>query len=118
MAYPDSPGWKAEDPSHDAAKAITRHAKNLRDRVHGFLQDQYPSAYSADQIAARLGEAILSVRPRVSELHKAQLIEVAAGRSKNQSGMTANCWRAVVNASEGQSIDEALTASESRGATV
>ena len=54
MAYPDSPGWKAEDPSHDAAKAITRHAKNLRDRVHGFLQDQYPSAYSADQIAARL----------------------------------------------------------------
>jgi predicted ArsR family transcriptional regulator len=97
MAYPDSPGWKAQGPSRDAATAVTSHAKNLRDRVHGFLQEQYPSAYSADQIAARLGETILSVRPRVSELHKAQLIEAAAGRSKNQSGMTANCWRAMMN---------------------
>jgi hypothetical protein len=101
MAYPDSPGWKAEGPSHDAAKAVTSHAKTLRDRVHGFLQEQHPSAYSADQIAARLGETILSVRPRVSELHKAQLIEAAPGRSKNQSGMTANRWRAVANTCKG-----------------
>jgi predicted ArsR family transcriptional regulator len=104
MAYPGTPGWKAEGPSRDAAKAVTRHAKTLRDRVHRFLQEQYPSAYSADQIAARLGETILSVRPRVSELHKAQLIEAVASRSKNQSGMTANCWRAVASASEGATV--------------
>jgi hypothetical protein len=101
MGYPDVPGWKAEGPSHDAAKAVTGRAKTLRDRTYRFLQEQYPNAYSADQIAARLGETILSVRPRVSELHKAQLIEAVAVRSKNQSGMTANCWRAVVNTSKG-----------------
>ena len=39
-------------PQRDAATAVTSHAKNLRDRVYGFLQEQHPSAYSADQIAA------------------------------------------------------------------
>ena len=42
MTYPNSPGWKALGPSRDAAKAVTGHAKTVRDRVHLFLVDELP----------------------------------------------------------------------------
>lgn len=94
MAYPHNPGWKANGPSSDAARAIARHANTLRSRVYSFLRDRYPAAYSADQIAESLGETILSIRPRVSELNSAGDIEATEGRHKNHSGMTAHLWRA------------------------
>jgi hypothetical protein len=79
MPYPDRPGWKAKGAS-----------------VHDFLRDRFPAAFSADQIADGLGETILSVRPGVSELKKMRAIEAVSQRHKNQSGMSAHCWRAVV----------------------
>jgi predicted ArsR family transcriptional regulator len=96
MAYPDRPGWKARDASLEAAYAVARHATTLRERVHSFLQDRYPAVFSADQIADSLGETILSVRPRVSELKKMGAIEAVSQRHQNRSGMSAHCWRAVV----------------------
>jgi hypothetical protein len=96
MAYPDRPGWKARGPSSEAAYAVARHATTLRTRVHSFLRDRYPAAFSPDQIADSLGETILSVRPRVSELKKMGAIEPVSQRHKNRSGMSAHCWRAVV----------------------
>jgi hypothetical protein len=101
MAYSDRPGWKARGASIEAAYAVARHATTLRTRVFSFLRDRYPAAYSADQIADGLGETILSVRPRVSELNKMGAIEVAEGRHKNQSGMSAHCWRAVARSGGG-----------------
>jgi hypothetical protein len=92
--YPQHPGSKAPGPSSEAARTIARPATTLRMRVYSFLRDRYPAAYSADQIAETLGETILSIRPRVSELNKSGEIEAAEGRSKNQSGMSAHCWRA------------------------
>jgi hypothetical protein len=97
MAYPDRPGWKARGASSEAAYAIARNATTLRTRVHSFLRDRYPAAFSADQIADGLGETILSVRPRVSELKKIGAIEAVNQRHKNQSGMSAHCWRAVLS---------------------
>ena len=97
MVYPNSPGWKSPGPSKDAAVTITGHAKTVRDRVHLFLVEQYPRSFSADQIADALGENILTVRPRVSELHGKELIEPTAERRKNASGMSAQCWRASPN---------------------
>jgi predicted Rossmann fold nucleotide-binding protein DprA/Smf involved in DNA uptake len=94
MPYPHHPGSKSPGPSSEAARKIARHATTLRLRVYSFLQDRHPAAYSADQIAESLGETILSVRPRVSELNKSGEIEAAEGRRKNQSGMSAHCWRA------------------------
>ena len=70
MGYPESPGWKSAGASKEAARSITSHAKTVRDRVHCFLKDRYPSTFSADQIADNLGESILTVRPRVSELSR------------------------------------------------
>jgi predicted ArsR family transcriptional regulator len=94
MPYPHHPGSKSPGASSEAAHAIARHATTLRMRVYCFLRERYPAAFSADQIAESLGETILSIRPRVSELNKAGEIEAAEGRSKNQSGMSAHCWRA------------------------
>lgn len=84
MQYPRDPGWKAPGTSRNATKAITGRAKTIRARVLRFLTQQHPSSFTADQIAAGLGESILSVRPRVSELHRSELIEPTAER-----------WRAV-----------------------
>lgn len=94
MAYPSSPGWKVAGASKDAAQSISSHAKTVRDRVHRFLKDRYPSAFSADQIADQLGESILTIRPRVSELGRDGQIEAVTERRKNKSGMSAHCWRA------------------------
>jgi hypothetical protein len=94
MAYPSSPGWKSTGASRDAARNIAGRARTVRDRVHNFLKDRYPSAYSADEIASQLGESVLTIRPRVSELGRSGEIEAATERRKNASGMSAHCWRA------------------------
>jgi hypothetical protein len=96
MPYPQKPGWKALGTSQDAAQAITSHAKTVRDRVLAFLTERCPATFSADQIAAALDENILTVRPRVSELRRGDLIEPTAERRTNKSGMSAKCWRAKV----------------------
>ena len=96
MAYPDRPGWKAKGASSEAAYAVAEHAKTLRKRVHDFLRNRYPAAFSADQIADGSDGTILSVRPRVSELKKLGAIEAVGQRHKNRSGMSGHCWRAVV----------------------
>ena len=94
MTYPNSPGWKAPGSSLDAARNIRSHAKTVRDRVHNFLKARHPAFFSADQIADHLGESILTIRPRVSELNRAGEIEAVTERRKNASGMSAHCWRA------------------------
>jgi hypothetical protein len=94
VPYPSDPDWKAPGTSKDAAEAITSRAKTMRARVLGFLTQHHPSSFTADQIAADLGESILTVRPRVSELRRSE-IEPSGERRLNASGMFASCWRAV-----------------------
>ena len=94
MRYPRAPGWKAQGPSREAAHSITGHAKTVRERVRVFFNQAYPAAYTADEIAHQLSESILTIRPRISELHKNDQIEAVAERRKNVSGMSAHCWRA------------------------
>lgn len=94
MDYPSSPRFKCRSTSSDAARRITPHASTLRDRVYDFLKANHPAAFTADEVADRLGASILSVRPRVTELRRVDLIEPTAERRKNKSGMSARCWRA------------------------
>jgi hypothetical protein len=96
VPYPSDPRWKAPGTSKDAAEAITSRAKTIRARVLGFLTQHHLGSFTADQIAAGLGESILSVRPRVSELRRSELIEPTAERRMNKSGMPVQCWRAVL----------------------
>ena len=53
-----------------------------------------PGGLTADEIAADLGESVLSIRPRVSELHRLGMIEKTKVRRRNASGMSASVWRA------------------------
>lgn len=94
MSYPDSPGFKAVGPSSEAAQKVTQRATTVRERVLQFLRSHHPASFTPDQIADRLEISFLSVRPRVSELHLQGEIEPDGTRSKNTSGMSAQCWRA------------------------
>jgi hypothetical protein len=89
--YPDAPGYKSTGTSEQAARAIERTAKTLRERVLRAFQE-VPNGLTADAVADRLGKSVLSVRPRVSELHRAGEIRPAGGRGKNDSGMSAIVW--------------------------
>lgn len=95
--YPDRPGFKgaADGPGAEAAVRIAPVAKGLQRDILDFLRRGTAEPLTADQIAGRLGRSILSVRPRVAELHKLGLVEATADRGKNESGMTAHRWRAV-----------------------
>jgi hypothetical protein len=94
--YPDSPGHKTGGTSRAAARRIAPRATALRDRVYAFLQANYPASFTADEVADRLGASILSVRPRVTEFLRGNLIEPSGERRLNASGMFASCWRAIV----------------------
>src|ERR1700683_5005017 len=92
--YPNAPGFKAPGPSSEAARIVTAPAARLRDRVLECFKDE-PTGRTADEVATLLNCSILSVRPRVAELHRAGRIEHTAARRKNNSGMSATVWRLV-----------------------
>ena len=89
--YPASPGFKTSGPSQDAAQAVSSTAKTLRDQVLKIIAAA-PAGLSADAAADLLGKFVLSVRPRVSELHRLGEIQSTAQRVKNASGMSATVW--------------------------
>jgi hypothetical protein len=90
--YPTDPGYKTSGTSLEAALAIANKAKTLRAKVLETLQAAAPAGLSADAVAHKLGESILSVRPRVSELRRMGEIRKADTRVKNASGMAAAVW--------------------------
>ena len=90
LPYPAGPGWKAEGTSREAAENIAERAITLRALCYHFLREH--PYHTADEVAEALGESVLAIRPRVSELHKAELV-VADGRGVNVSGASANLWR-------------------------
>jgi DNA-binding MarR family transcriptional regulator len=91
FSYPASPGYREPTTSRDAAHAMHGSAKILRDRVLAAFKREEGTS---DEIADRLGESILSVRPRVTELSRMNLIERTGERRHNASGMSAHVWRA------------------------
>jgi hypothetical protein len=92
--YPDVPGFKGAETSREAGRRISRHASTVRDLVLAEFRAAFPMGLGADEIAARLNQSILTVRPRCSELLAAGLIEQTHQRRRNASGMSAAIWRA------------------------
>ena len=88
--YPASPGYKEATTSKDAAKAISGRAATLRDKVFAAI---CAGPVTADEVAERLGETVLAIRPRLSELRKAGWIEPSGERRKNASGVSAHVWK-------------------------
>ena len=90
--YPDTPGWKGQATSRAAAEGIAPTAKSLRERV---LEAVRLHPGTPEDIARRLGEPVLNVRPRTSELFRAGLIERTGITGKALGGRDAIIWRAV-----------------------
>lgn len=88
--YPIRAGYKKTGTSSDAARDVESRAGQLRLKV---LHELMHSEGTADEIAQRLGEDKLSIRPRCSELYAQNLIEESGERRKNESGKFATVWR-------------------------
>lgn len=91
--YPDKPGFKAPGPSEQAAEKIAGRAEIVRAAVLAAFKGKYPDGATADEIAKEMNLSVLSVRPRVSELHRLGHLQDTGTRRKNESGMTATVWR-------------------------
>lgn len=87
-SYPDVPGRRRVDTSIEAADDIASKAHTLRESCMAILRD-VPGGLTADQIAERLGESPLSIRPRISELKKTARIVDTGIRRLNRSGKRA-----------------------------
>jgi hypothetical protein len=89
--YPDQPGFKVPGLSEQTAAAVAGMAKTLRNQVRSVIASA-PAGLTADVVADKLHRSVLSVRPRVSELHRQGEIRQTGARGKNESGMSASVW--------------------------
>ena len=69
-------------------------AASLRKIVKNLL-DAEDVGYTADQIAHKIDEHILSIRPRVSELYTKELVFDTGERGINSSGKKAIVWKSI-----------------------
>ncbi|MDB5733191.1 MAG: hypothetical protein JWQ03_3086 [Variovorax sp.] len=93
FAYPDHPGAKARDTAFAAAEDAAPRAPRLRARAFAIIAKS--NGLTADQVAARMGASILSIRPRITELTRLGLIRDCGERRLNASGKKAIVWMAV-----------------------
>ncbi len=93
--YPATPGFKERTTSREAALAVAPLAGNLRVRVLGVIVNAGARGLTPDEAAEVLGETVLAVRPRFTELAHgaAPRIEKTGKRRPNASGLKANAWR-------------------------
>lgn len=90
--YPTNPGFKEPTTSQDAAVKMKSRAETLRAKVM-FAIEMAPTGLTPDEAAGLLGESVLAVRPRVTELKRLGLIEKTGERRRNVSCMSASVWR-------------------------
>lgn len=95
LAYPRRAGFKEPTTSKEAADRMERRgrAASLRAAVLGAFELGFTG--TADELAFRLGQSVLAIRPRVTELHKQGLLEPTGERHRNESGASAHVWQLV-----------------------
>ena len=87
--YPNSPGFKRQDTSAEAAEKIAPRSATLRDQCRAALR---VVPMSADLCAEMLGEDKLAIRPRFSELLANGEIFDTGERVLNASNRRAIVW--------------------------
>ena len=93
--YPDEPGWKEPTTSRDAAAKIRPSTNALYADILREIDAAGDRGLTSDEAAAKLGQSVLLIRPRFSELgprHQGK-IEKTGERRKNESGLVAAAWR-------------------------
>ena len=88
--YPHAPGAQHRATSQAAAEEIAPTAPMLRARALAVLERS--NGLTADEVAGRMGESILSVRPRVTELARLGKVRDSGTRRANASGRSAIVW--------------------------
>lgn len=89
--YPFTPGYRNRETSQAAAEAVQSRAGVLRELVRKTISAS--AGLTADEVADALGESVLSVRPRVTELAKQFKITDSGLRRPNRSGRNAIVWK-------------------------
>ena len=88
--YPNGePGYKEPTTSRDAAKAVASKMTVLREKVYAAICASGDCGLTSDECALVLGESILAVRPRCSELRKTGQIKPNGARRLNASKLMA-----------------------------
>jgi len=90
LGYPTDPGFQNTDTSRDAARAIAPKAETLRGHVLDELRCR--GRGTADEIATRMRVHFMSVRPRLTELARLDLVRDSRIRRRNVSGRFAIVW--------------------------
>jgi hypothetical protein len=91
--YSETPGFKEPTTSRAAAHAVSASAPLLRERVLAAIRSADERGMTADEAAEAIGETVLAVRPRVTELAKTSRIVPTDERRPNISGLKARVWR-------------------------
>jgi hypothetical protein len=82
--------FKKVGPSQEAAEAMQTRSALLRERA--YEEVVIGGAATADEVAAALGESVLSIRPRFTELLQVGWITDTGIRRPNISGRNATVW--------------------------
>lgn len=90
--YPWGPAARATDTSQQAAVDMEPKVDTLRAKALEAIKSA-ADGLTADEVAAVLGESILAIRPRITELWKLGYLMQTTKRRKNQSGKSAIVWR-------------------------
>ena len=94
-SYGGLPGFKEPSTSRDAARAVAGKASQLRERIFDLICAAGMRGLTPDEAAALIpGSDWRGVRPRFSELAKAQRIVPTGERRANDTGLKARVWRA------------------------
>lgn len=90
--YPSAPGFRRRGTSSAAAEANVTRAERLRVLVLHEIKRAGKRGLTADEVAGKLGESVLSIRPRVSELFRKNKVAESGERRMNASGSRASVW--------------------------
>jgi hypothetical protein len=88
------PFRRGSDTSEEAAQAMAPRVAHLRRLVLKAFRLALPEGKTPDEVASLLGLSVLAIRPRCTELYKAELLEHTGEKRANQSGLKARVLRA------------------------
>ncbi len=90
--YPATPGFKEQGgASEEAARSLGSRAESLRHQCLAVLKEQ--GSKTTDEVAEILGEDVLSIRPRFTELFKNKQIKKTDLRRESSRGRSQTVWR-------------------------
>jgi len=89
VTYPTTPGFQNRSTSKAAAEGIAPRAQSLRARVFDALKEKPDTP---EGVAARIGEPVMNVRPRCSELAARNMIRDTGARREAMGGRQAIVW--------------------------